>query len=87
MIVRAVGVRELRQRASAILRRVRDQGDAFEITYRGRAVARLVPLMQRGNDMPAPSWETWDELADAIARCWPRATSALEAVREQRRHL
>jgi prevent-host-death family protein len=83
-----VGVRELKQRASAILRRVRDRGDAFEITYRGRTVARLVPLTQREGDLPAPtSWESWDHLTEAIAAAWPSGTSAVAAVREQRRDL
>jgi prevent-host-death family protein len=39
----SVGVRELRQRASELLRLV-EQGEVIEITDRGRPVARLVPL-------------------------------------------
>lgn len=42
-----VGVRELRQAASELLRRV-EQGEAFEITDRGRPVALLSPLPDRG---------------------------------------
>lgn len=38
-----VGVRELRQRASELLRRV-EQGETIEITDRGRPVALLGPL-------------------------------------------
>jgi len=38
-----VGVRELRQNATAVLRRVA-AGDVVEITDRGRAVARIVPI-------------------------------------------
>lgn len=38
-----VGVRELRQSASELLRRVA-QGETFEITDRGRPVALLAPL-------------------------------------------
>ncbi len=40
-----VGVRELRQNASAVLRRVL-AGESIEITQRGRAVAMIVPLPQ-----------------------------------------
>jgi prevent-host-death family protein len=43
----SVGVRELRQRASELLRRV-ERGEAIEITDRGRPVAVLAPLPQRG---------------------------------------
>jgi prevent-host-death family protein len=39
----SVGVRELRQRASELLRRV-GQGETIEITDRGRPVAILAPL-------------------------------------------
>lgn len=39
----SVGVRELRQRASELLRRVED-GESIEITDRGRPVAILAPL-------------------------------------------
>jgi prevent-host-death family protein len=39
----SVGVRELRQRASELLRRV-EEGESFEITDRGRPVALLTPL-------------------------------------------
>jgi prevent-host-death family protein len=39
----SVGVRELRQRASELLRLV-ERGETVEITDRGRPVARLTPL-------------------------------------------
>jgi prevent-host-death family protein len=39
----SVGVRELRQRASELLRRV-ERGESIEITDRGRPVAVLAPL-------------------------------------------
>lgn len=38
----SIGVRELRQRASELLRRV-EQGEAIEVTDRGRWVAVLAP--------------------------------------------
>lgn len=40
-----VGVRELRQRASELLRRV-EAGERIEVTNRGRRVAMLVPAPQ-----------------------------------------
>jgi prevent-host-death family protein len=46
-----IGVRELRQHASRYLARVR-AGETIEVTDRGRAVARLVPV---GED-------TWEDL-------------------------
>jgi prevent-host-death family protein len=43
----SVGVRELRQRASELLRRV-EAGETIEVTDRGRPVAVLAPLPDRG---------------------------------------
>ena len=43
----SVGVRELRQRASELLRQV-EQGETIEITDRGRPVAVLAPLPDPG---------------------------------------
>lgn len=45
--MKRVGVRELRQNASAVLRRV-EAGETIEVTDRGRPVARLVPLLPDG---------------------------------------
>jgi prevent-host-death family protein len=42
-MTRTIGVRELRQRASEVLRQV-EQGATFEVTDRGRPVALLGPL-------------------------------------------
>src|SRR5260370_42651082 len=42
-----VGVRELRQRASELLRRV-EAGETIEVTERGRPVAVLAPLPEAG---------------------------------------
>jgi prevent-host-death family protein len=44
----AIGVRELRQNASAALRRV-ERGETLEVTSRGRPVALLTPLPERAS--------------------------------------
>ena len=43
----SIGVRELRQRASAILRAV-EEGETVEVTNHGRPVARMVSVTTRG---------------------------------------
>ncbi len=43
----SVGVRELRQRASELLRRV-EAGETIEVTDHGRPVALLAPLPEAG---------------------------------------
>ena len=42
-----VGIRELRQNLSVYVKRVREEGRAYEVTERGQPVARLTPLPDR----------------------------------------
>jgi prevent-host-death family protein len=42
--MKSVGVRELKEHASEVLRRVQ-RGEIVEITVRGKPVARMVPLL------------------------------------------
>lgn len=61
-----VGLRELRQQASELVRRV-EAGEEFTITVAGRPSARLVAAGRR-------TWRAWDEVADLFAgpadRAW-----------------
>jgi prevent-host-death family protein len=85
--MRSVGVRELKNRASDVLRRVRDRGEEIEVTYRGRAIARLVPVRpRRATRAPASRvWSDLDRLADEIGARWPSRLAAADAVRAGRR--
>ncbi len=51
-----IGLRELRQQASELLRRV-EGGEQVLITVAGRPSARLVPVNPR-------TWRSWNEVAD-----------------------
>jgi prevent-host-death family protein len=53
-----VGLRELRQDASELVRRV-EGGEEIEITVSGRLAARLVPASQK-------RWQSWDDIATAF---------------------
>lgn len=85
--MREVGIRELKQRTSDILRRVRQGKESVEITYRGRVVARLVPVEEapRKRAGAAAVWVEMDELAAEIGARWPAEVPAERAVAEQRR--
>lgn len=54
--VATVGLRELRQDASDLVRRV-EGGEEIEITVAGRLAARLVPAAPR-------RWQRWDAIAE-----------------------
>jgi prevent-host-death family protein len=51
-----IGLRELRQQASELLRRV-EGGEQVLITVAGRPSARLVPVSPR-------AWRSWSDVAD-----------------------
>jgi prevent-host-death family protein len=87
--VYAVGVRELKEHASDIVRRVRERGETIEVTYRGRVVARLVPVEYApvAAEQATAVWADLDQLAAEIGAHWPAGVTAAEAVGEQRRAL
>lgn len=63
-----MGLRELRQDASELVRRV-EGGEEIDITVAGRLAARMVPA--------APTrWQRWDDVADVFSgppdRDWER---------------
>ena len=84
-----IGIRELKQRASEILRQVRENQESFTVTYRGKVVARLVPAEEISKERARASaiWTQMDELAREIGANWPPEAPAAEAVKEQRREL
>ena len=85
----SVGVRELKQQASSIIRRVRESGEVVSITYRGKVVAKLVPVIPDEERSAEVSmvWAELDALAEEIGAQWPDGQSAAEAVQEQRREV
>ena len=84
-----VGVRELKEHTSEVLRRVCEGNETILITRRGKVIARLVPE-RPSKDEKAELRQIWadiDELAKEIGAVWPKGVSAVDAVREQRREL
>jgi len=52
----SIGLRELRQNASELVRRV-ESGEQIDITVAGRLAARLVPATPK-------QWQRWSAIAD-----------------------
>ena len=85
---KTIGVRELRARASDVLRRVRERHEAVDVTYRGQVIARIVPVLPPAEaaETLSAAWTEMDQLAGEIGRHWKaRGKSAAEAVSEGRR--
>ncbi|ULE31140.1 type II toxin-antitoxin system Phd/YefM family antitoxin [Mycobacterium sp. IDR2000157661] len=56
----SVGLRELRQNASDLVRRVEEEGEEITITVAGRPGARLVPAAPH-------TWRRWADVAAIFA--------------------
>ncbi len=85
-----IGVRELKNRASEIVREVHEQEAEFIVTLRGEPVAVIRPLTEKSGRelLQAEEDEALaevDRLAEKIARAWRSPKSALELLEEQRR--
>jgi prevent-host-death family protein len=70
-----IGLRELRQHASDIVRRV-EAGDTVTVTVSGRPAARIVPAGRR-------SWRRWEDIAglftvDRAAENWATERDLLD---------
>ncbi len=85
-----IGVRELKNRASEIVREVHEQEAEFIVTLRGEPVAVIRPLTEKSGRelLQAEEDEALaevDRLAEKIARAWRSPKTALELLEEQRR--
>lgn len=57
--MRTVGLRELRQEASDLVRQV-ESGEEIEITVSGRPAARMIPTAPK-------RWQRWDHIAELFS--------------------
>jgi prevent-host-death family protein len=83
--VLSVGVRELKQHASELIRMVRENNTEIQVTYRGEVVALLIPVTRPAERDETQAWIEIDHLAAEIGAHWPEGVSAAEAVAEGRR--
>jgi prevent-host-death family protein len=87
-----IGVRELKVRASEIVRAVRERRARYTITYRGRPVGVLLPLEEPFPADALPDEESgrtvWDELTEIgeeIGRGWQSDKTSYELLSQMRR--
>ena len=78
-----VGVRELKNRTSEIVRAVREEQVEYIITYRGRPVARIIPITDAENGEQA--WQELERLSREVSAQWQSNKSAVELLAEARR--
>jgi len=70
-----VGIRQLRQNLSVYVKRVREEGRAYEVTERGQPVARLTPLEDRpmstiermiAEGRATPAKRKWEDMPEPV---------------------
>lgn len=81
-----VGIRELKARASELVRAVKESRAQYVITQRGEPVAILLPV----DAVPPPPdpdevWARLEVLGQEIAQNWQSEKSAVEILSEMRR--
>ncbi len=89
-----VGIRELKNDASEIIRAVREERTEYIVTYRGEPVAMIVPVAERIDEtgvlIERPDAGFWEELANLrkeLEANWKSEKTAVELIEEQRREL
>lgn len=82
-----IGIRELKARASDVVRAVKEQRARYVITQRGVPVAVIIPM--DAAVMPKPSddevWERLMAIGEEISKGWQSEKSAVEILSEMRR--
>jgi prevent-host-death family protein len=91
-----VGIRELKNDASEIIRAVREERAEYVVTLRGRPVALILPVIEGWSETEAERAVTatrtnadfWDRMAALgaeIAAKWQSDKTAVQLIEEQRR--
>ena len=91
-----VGIRELKNEASEIIRAVREERAEYVVTLRGRPVAVIMPMAEDWPEAEAERaaiavrenpafWDRMAALRAEIAAKWQSDKTAIELIEEQRR--
>jgi prevent-host-death family protein len=88
--LKTVGIKELKTRATQIVREVREECSEYVVTVDGKPVARLVPFTAEDEERryerdTRAKLDRIDRLAAEIGAAWTSPLTAAEAVAAQRR--
>ncbi|HEX6270948.1 MAG TPA: type II toxin-antitoxin system Phd/YefM family antitoxin [Anaerolineales bacterium] len=82
----AIGIRELKSRASEVVRAVKEERARYVITQRGKPAALIIPLdavPQKKSDDEV--WERLMKIGEELGKGWQSEKSAVEILSEMRR--
>ena len=89
-MIKKIGIRELKNKTSKVLKRVREDMVEYVVTLRGEPIAVLRPLNQEDSEhlhqeSIKEEIANLKSLSKEIAESWTSEKSAVELVEEQRR--
>ena len=87
--MRTIGSRQLKAHLGAVLREVRERGEEYAVTHRGKTIARIVPEEPSARqEFDLDAWlAEGDRIAHEIGKKWPKGVSAAQAISEDRSRL
>ena len=82
-----IGIRELKSRASEVVRAVKEQRARYVVTQRGVPVAAIIPMdaMLPEKESDDEVWESLLKIGEEISKSWQSEKSAVEILSEMRR--
>jgi prevent-host-death family protein len=81
-----IGIRELKSRASEVVRAVKEERARYVITQRGKPAALIIPLDAAPPEKSADEvWERLLKIGQELGKGWQSEKSAVEILSEMRR--
>jgi prevent-host-death family protein len=89
-----IGIRELREKTTEVLRKVSEEKAEYVITNQGHPVALLLPIdaqavetamLEAGKQSATNGWELYSRLADVLRQTWPSGKDTQALMDELRR--
>jgi prevent-host-death family protein len=89
-----IGIRELREKTSEVLRKVREEKAEYIITHQGQPIAVLLPveaekveeaMLEAGKQSALGGWEAYSRMIETLRADWPAdvdTQSILDEIRE-----
>ncbi|HLO18723.1 MAG TPA: type II toxin-antitoxin system Phd/YefM family antitoxin [Anaerolineales bacterium] len=84
--IEEIGIRELKSRASEVVRAVKEERARYVITQRGKPAAIIIPVdavpVKKSDD---EVWERLMKIREELGKGWQSEKSAVEILSEMRR--
>lgn len=81
-----IGIRELKSRASEVVRAVKEERTRYVITQRGKPAAIIIPIdAEPSRTSDDEVWERLMKIREGLGKGWQSDKSAVEILSEMRR--